>query len=156
MTISSIGHIAVCSALIACCVASPALAGPSSTIALRDGSSITGEIVGLRDGVYTIRSAALGTLTIEQSQVATVTNGSPAAPAANQLDAIQQQLTADPDTMRAIMELMEAPEVRATLDDPDVRTALEHGNLDALLSNPRVIGLAADPRFQSITGKLAH
>lgn len=126
-----------------------------STIKLRDGSQISGEIVSLRDGVYTITSSTLGTLTVQQAEVSSVTTGT-AGPPAPQLDALTQQLTADPDAMRVIVELMDAPDVQAVLDDPDIRTALQSGNLDALLSNPKLLHLAADPRFQDIARKISH
>ena len=133
----------------------PARSAESSTIRLRDGSQISGEIVSLRDGVYTITSSTLGTLTVKQDEVSSVTNGT-AGQASMQLDALKEQLTADPDTMRAIVELMDVPDVQAVLNDPDIRTALQSGNLDALLSNPKLLRLAADPRFLDLTKKVAH
>jgi hypothetical protein len=131
----------------------PARSAESSTITLRDGSQINGEIVSLRDGVYTITSSTLGTLTVKQAEVSSVTNGT-AGQASTQLDAVKEQLTADPDTMRAIAELMDVPDVQAVLNDPDIRTALQSGNLDALLSNPKLLRLADDPRFLDITKKI--
>ena len=41
-------------------------------IELTDGSVITGEIVSLSGGVYTIRSAAIGTVQVEESKVRTI------------------------------------------------------------------------------------
>jgi hypothetical protein len=133
----------------------PVHGAESSTITLRDGSSITGEVVSLRDGIYTVRSALLGTVTVKQSEVASLTNGS-AGQASIQLDALKEQLTADPDTMRAIVDLMDLPDVQAVLSDPDIRPALQSGNLEALLSNPKLVRLVADPRFQDITKTISH
>lgn len=124
----------------------------ASTITLRDGSTISGEIVSLSDGVYTIRSATLGTLTVKQADVRTLTDQA-ATPMPAQLDALRERIATDPATMSAIAALADDPDVQAILGAPEVRAALQDGNLDALLSNPKIARLAADPRVRSITEK---
>jgi hypothetical protein len=124
----------------------------ASTITLRDGSSISGEVVSLHDGVYTIQSPALGTVTVKQADVRTLAEPAAASVPA-QLDALREHLAADPATMDAITALASDPDVQAILGDPQVRAALQDGNLDALLSNPNIARLAADPRIRGITEK---
>lgn len=136
----------------------------ATTVMLRDGSAISGEVVALKDGVYTIRSRSLGTLAIKQSDVRTLTEDSAVRPrtgdaagrSASELEALQAQMAADPGTVNAINTLQDDPAVAAVLHDPDVLRALQDGNLEALLSNPNIARLAADPRVQDITKKLAH
>jgi len=137
------------------CTQLPARAGEPSTITLRDGSTVTGEIVSLTDGVYTIRSTTLGTLSVKAADVTSMRNEA-AAQAPDQLGAIQEQIASDPDTMNAVSALKDAPELQAVLDDPEVMSALQSGNIEALLSNPNIARLAADPRIQEITKKFAH
>jgi len=133
----------------------PARGDDPSTITLRDGSTITGEIVSLKEGVYSIRSTTLGMLTVKAADVRSMRNDSAAQPP-DQLGPIQEQLTSDPDTMSAVSGLKDAPELQAVLDDPEVMSALQSGNIEALLSNPNIARLATDPRVQEITKKLAH
>jgi hypothetical protein len=124
-----------------------------STLTLRDGTIVSGEIVSLNDGAYVVKSAALGTLTIKQADVATVTE-QPTAPAAADLHALQEQMAADPATVSAVAALQDDPDVQAILSDPALLAALRDGNLEALLSNPKIARLASDPRVQDITKKV--
>jgi hypothetical protein len=127
----------------------------AATLTLRDGSTISGEVLSLRDGVYTVRSATLGTVTVKQADVRTLSEESVVAPAPGQVDALQARLAADPGTVQAITALSEDPDVQAILNDPDLLAALQKGNLDALLSSPKIARLAADPRVQDITRKFS-
>lgn len=134
-------------------------AGPS-TVTLRDGSTITGEVVSLEAGLYTIRSATLGTLTLRQADVQSIADAAapPPAPALSapaQLDAVQERIAADPALMQDITALQDVPEIQALLEDPEVMNAIRDGNLEALVGNPKLARLAADPRVQAIVRKLS-
>ena len=50
-------------------------AGEASRIELRDGSIISGEVVGFADGRYLVESPALGRVTIDQSQIRSLQPG---------------------------------------------------------------------------------
>ena len=141
--------------MIAAALAGPALAAEPSRITLRDGSTISGEVLSLSGGVYTVRSQTLGTITLRQEDVRTVSSDAPPQ-VPSQLDAIEQRMTSDPETMSAISALQDSPEIKALLEDPDVLDALRSGNLQAILSNPKLARLAADPRIQEITKKYAE
>ena len=52
-----------------------AAAGEASRIELRDGSIISGEVVGFADGRYLVQSPALGRVTIDQSQIRSLQPG---------------------------------------------------------------------------------
>jgi hypothetical protein len=150
-------RVAVPGLCILLCASSAAHAAEASTLTLRDGSSITGEVVSLSDGVYTVRSVTLGTIAVKASDVRSLTNDAAAqAPAPAQPEGLQERLASDPDTMDAIAALQDDPELKAVLDDPELLNALRSGNLEALMSNPKVAHLAADPKIQEITNKLNH
>jgi hypothetical protein len=137
-------------------VSSPLHAAAPSTITLRDGSTITGEVVSLSDGVYTIKSATLGMITVKESDVRSMTKTAAAAPDPGQMGALQERMTSDPDTMSTLTALQDDPELKAVLNDPEVLNALQSGNVDALLANPKVAHLADDPKVQEITKKLGY
>jgi len=144
---------------ISLCGGGMAYGGEASTIALRDGSTINGEVLSMHDGVYTIRSETLGTIAVKQSDIRTLTNGAavPAPSAAQgQMDAVAARMAADPAVMDAVTALQDSPDVQAVLDDPDLMRAVQSGDLETLLTNPKLAHLAADPRVQDITKKLDH
>jgi hypothetical protein len=146
---------ALSSILFVLLASGPLRAATPSTITLRDGSTITGEVVSLSDGVYTIKSATLGRITVKESDVRSLTKDA-AAPDPGQMGAMQERMTSDPDTMNALTALKDDPELKAVLDDPEVLSALQSGNFDALLSNPKLAHLADDPKVQEITKKLGY
>lgn len=141
--------------LVVTFVALSALPARASTLTLRDGSTITGEIVAVNDGVYTVRSPTLGTLAIKQSDVGSLTNDAPKQVPA-ELNALEERIAADPDAMSSITVLQDDPALQAILGDADVVKALQTGNFEALLSNPKLQHLATDPRIQALTEKLAR
>src|SRR5574341_1365277 len=67
-------------------------------IELNDGSIVTGEVVSLSNGVYTIRAASLGTITIEESKVRSIRQKGAAAPSSD--------VSAE---VRSLQERMERP-----------------------------------------------
>jgi hypothetical protein len=140
---------------------SAALAAEPSVITLRDGTTITGEVVSMVGGLYSIQSATLGSLTVRESDIRSITKGATSPPAAaagvpSQLDGLQERMAADPETMKAVSALQDSPEIKALLEDPEVMEALRSGNLEVLLANPKLARLAADPRIQEITRKFAQ
>ena len=52
-----------------------AAVGEASRIELRDGSIISGEVVGFADGRYLVESPALGRVSIDQSQIRSLQPG---------------------------------------------------------------------------------
>ena len=52
-----------------------AAAGEASRIELRDGSVISGEVVGFADGRYLVESPALGRVSIDQAQIRSLQPG---------------------------------------------------------------------------------
>lgn len=133
-------------------------------IELRDGSVISGELIGIEGGVYRVRSRALGEVTVRESEVLAirpVTAETPVpAPSANtggpqssDLMAIQRQLLANPGIMEAIARLQSDPAVRTALADPQFTRLILSGDLETLRTNPRFQGLMENPAIQAIVGQ---
>jgi hypothetical protein len=134
---------------------SRASGGEVRTITLRDGSTIAGEVVSLSGGVYTFQSATMGTITVRESDVRSITTtANTQAPA--QLDAVQTRIAADPEAVQAITALQNDPEVQAVIADPEVQRALQSGDVEALLANPKFTRFAADPKIEELAKKLSH
>jgi hypothetical protein len=65
--------------------------------------------------------------------------------------ALQDRMRADPETMDAIEQLRDDPQVQEVLQDPSVTEALREGDMAALLANPKIRELVANPSVQDIT-----
>ena len=127
-------------------------------IELTDGSVIAGEIVSLSGGVFTVRSATLGMIPIEESKVRTIrrktasgTAGDPAGP----IKSLQDKMLNDPETMPMIQSLENDPDFQTILQDPEIMKALQNGDLITLMANPRFMGLLNKQTVQEIKNKTA-
>lgn len=135
--------------------------GALSHFELRDGSVITGELLGLDAGGYRVRSPSLGVVTINESEVQVMRRGdhNPAAPdlaagatadGNTQLQAMQQRLASDPKILEMIMQLQNDPALMQLLADPALLRAIGTGDIDALRGDPRLDALMQHPGIREI------
>jgi hypothetical protein len=145
-----------------------------SRIELRDGSVISADLVGVGNGVYRVRSATLGEVTIPESAVLAIrpatagaaapTSAATSAAAPNpapgagaqtvDLAAIQQQLLDNPQTMEAITRLQSDPGIQAALADPQFVAMIMSGNVEALRTDPRFQRLLENPAIRALIGQV--
>jgi hypothetical protein len=142
------------------------LASADSRIELRDGSVLTGELVGVGEGGFRVRTPLLGELVIPESDVLavrSVESGSPVRSSSEQaigqgyqseIAGIQQQMVADPAIMSSISALQADPELQALLMDPEFSRRVISGDLQALSTDPRLIRLMEHPAIQGIVGRM--
>jgi hypothetical protein len=133
--------------------------GDPSRIELRDGSVISGEVVGFSDGRYLIESPALGRLQVDESEIRSVQPDGGVAGASGsgygpEIQALQQQLIADPEVIKMITALQKDPDVQAALADPEFMQLITSGNLGALQANPRFQRLMNHPSLRAIRDHL--
>ena len=148
------------------CLAASASAAELRQVTLTDGSVISGEIESEHDGIYTVRSVLLGTVTLKDSDIRSIATphaasageNATSAPSVveNQLDSVQRRILNDDDVMRSVTALQGDAQFQAILNDPDIMQALQAGNIDALEHNPKVRSLIDDPQLQDIISKLAQ
>ncbi len=72
----------------------------------------------------------------------------------NQLEALQERIESEPETMDAIRALQSDPAFQEVLSDPEITRAVAAGDLSALLANPKINALGKNPTVQEITKKL--
>lgn len=129
-------------------------------IALKDGSTVRGEILAYADNVYTVRSA-LGTLQISDQEIIEITT--PQAPStpgqtpsadpvtADVLDAqiaqAQGQLMQDQDFVSDVKKLAEDPQVMQLLSQPDILRAVASRDVQTLESSPAFKDLMNNPKI---------
>jgi hypothetical protein len=135
-------------------------------LTLTDGSVIAGEIESVQDGIYTVRSPSLGTITVKDSDIRRIETptDSPAGPDSTapgpgatshpQLDALQRQILNDDAAMSSVTALQDDPQFQDILNDPDISEALRAGDLDALARNPKLQSLMNNPKVQEINRQL--
>ncbi len=147
--------------LLLCMTLPPAVhAGEIREIVLADGSVIVGELVSLTEGVYTIKTAALGTLKVEDARVKTIRNisGTTAEPGEvsgqQKIMAIQKEMIADGSIMQLILSLQSDPDFQDILQDETIIKAINSGDFNGLMTNPKIVKLLNKPNVQEIKKKL--
>ncbi len=128
-------------------------AGEMREIELRDGSSITGEVVSLSKGIYTIKSESLGTVKIEESKVNVIRKKS-SAQGAGEARSLQDKMMNDQEIMSLIQSLQNDPEFKKVLEDPDILKAVNAGDIPALMANPKFTNLLNNSTVQKIQKKV--
>lgn len=135
-------------------------AGEQRRIELVDGSILSGEVLSYADGVYTLHTDALGTVTVEDSRVRTIGSCADPAPASSSPDAqvrsLQERMESDPGIMGIIDSLKDDPAFRQILDDPALLKAVESGDLASLMASPKFLQLLQNSKVQEIQEKLGE
>ncbi len=135
-----------------------AAAGEIREIELRDGSVITGEVLSLSNGIYTIKSDSLGTIKLEETKIRAMRSKAPAVSAApgtgSEVTAIQEKMMSNKEVMAMIESLKDDPEFKKLLQDPGVMKAVQAGDVAALTSNPQFMKLLNNPTVQDIQKKV--
>ncbi len=146
-----------------------AAAANPDVVHLHDGSVITGEIVGFKDGVYSIETENIGTITIEKSKIKSIQNqfsgdepepSKKTAPGVRvdpgRIQNMQEALMADQEIMEMIQALESDPNVQALINDPEIKKAINSGDIGTLLSNPDFMDLLNNPKIKEINKKIVE
>ncbi|MBU1043213.1 MAG: hypothetical protein KJ915_02305 [Candidatus Omnitrophica bacterium] len=144
-------------------------------ITLQDNTVIYGEVVGLENGIYKIKTNDMGLLTISEEKVVSIRNQTqgnnivnqdandlqfapqnPADPRAVEagVEALKRKMSSDPATMQTITALQNDPELIAVLNDPEIMSAITSGDIEALNSNPKFIKLMNNSKIKGIGSKV--
>ena len=149
------------------------------TFSLRDGSTLSGELIGLEGGRYLVRTPSLGEVALAVDQVLAINpaqrgggggsgggSGSSGGFSLNGLtldssidlgallQQTQQRIQGDPALLQQVQALAHDPELAALANDPAFVQKILSGNLDALRSDPRVERLMYHPELQRLVGQL--
>lgn len=148
-------------------ITAAAFAAEIKEIELSDGSVITGEVISLGNGVYTIRTEAMGTLAIEESKVRSIRQRGSASPSASSsssgsssgqsadITRLQQQIMSDDQVLDMLQSLQNDPEFMKIMEDPEIMKAVNSGDTAALMANPKFLRLMQNPSVKHIQQKLS-
>lgn len=145
---------------IVCLVSGAVYAGEVKEIELSDGSVISGEVLSFSNGVYTIRSAGLGSLTLDESKVRAIrtkdagTAAQGSASPAGDVKTLQNKMMNDKEIMSMIQSLQNDPEFKKILEDPEAMKAVNAGDIGALMANPQFMKLLNHSTVQDIQKKV--
>jgi len=134
-------------------------AGELKEIVLTDGNTIIGEIVSMTNGIYTIKTATLGELKIEDSRVEIIRNSSgrqeenESASVQQEILAVQQKMLADESIIQVILALQNDPDFQDVLQDESIMMAISSGDFNALMTNPKIVKLMNNSNVQEIKRK---
>ncbi|KMP11390.1 hypothetical protein UR09_02035 [Candidatus Nitromaritima sp. SCGC AAA799-A02] len=126
-------------------------AGTINQIRLSDGSLIQAEIVSYSNGIYTLRSDALGTFSLDESRVRSIqpkesqaaspSSGTVDAQVKQQMQKLQQEMMSDPKTMKLLSDLQNDPSIKNILEDKELMRAIEKGDMNRLGQDPKIQSL---------------
>jgi hypothetical protein len=138
-----------------------ASAGELRQIELTDGSMIAGEVLSMEGGIYTVRSAGLGMVRLEESKIRAIRSGSPSGiPAAVSggtaagVQSVERKMLGDQEVMTLVQSLQNDAEFQKILEDPEIMKAVNAGDIAALTANPRFMRLLSNPIVQDIQKKV--
>lgn len=149
----------ILSLFLAGMTAASAGAGEIREVELTDGSVITGEVLSLVNGVYTVKSATLGTMKIGESKIRAIRakdHGAAGDPGnANvAVKSLQDKMMNDGEIMDMIKSLQNDRDFQKILEDPEVMKAVNAGDIAALMANPGFMKLLDNKAVQDIQNKV--
>jgi len=141
-------------------------AGEPAEVELVDGSVVYGEVVSLKNGIYTIKSDSMGTFVISKSKIRAIrfrsrgvnkgVRENPQGTDKNiDIQGMQKSLLADQDIFKIILSLQNDPEIQKILNDPETMKAVQSGDIQSLMSNPKFMELLNHPKIKAINRKIA-
>lgn len=135
-------------------VASSLSAAPLKHIELTDGSVINAEVIALNQGVYTLKSPTLGTMTLAEDKIKVIRSQpaaeTPSTLRSSQIEALQGLVLNNEDTMQKIMDLQNDPEIQDILQNSEITQAVKAGDLSSLMKQPAFMELLNNPSIQDI------
>ncbi len=140
----------------------------TQVISLKDGSQIKGELIGIQDGVYTIKTPVIGEVHVKSSEVTGINaEGAVPAPSAPQpmaatgsidintkMQEMQSQLMSNPDAMAEIQQIASDPAITQLLSDPELMRIVMSKDVNAIQNSPKAAELMNNPRIKNLIQKL--
>ncbi len=128
-------------------------------IKLQDGNVINGNILSLKDGVYSIKTTSLGTIKVKESEIdeivkAEKTSFSSENDLLETLDSLQKMMMDDKKTMKLIESMQGDSNVQQILNNPELLKAVSSLDVETLMGNEEIINLTTNPTVQEIKSKI--
>jgi hypothetical protein len=131
-------------------------AAQMQVIELTDGSTITGEVVSLTNGMYTIKSDSLGTVRLEASKIRAIRSqpsSGTGASSSQDVKVLQEKMMNDKEIMALILSLQNDPDFKKAIEDPALLKAVNEGDIATLTANPAFMKLLNNATVRQIEQK---
>lgn len=147
----------------------------SKLIHLRDGSSLTGNVLSLNRGVYTIQTENLGVMKVKEGDILSISNPGFAPQEAKeapplrpgemaprltqsnlgyQVQTLQSNIMQDPELMQDIQVLMSDPKIVQILTDESFMQKVMSLDMESIENDPRYRDLLYNPRMRRFIQKI--
>ena len=139
----------------------------TDVIKLNDGSVLKGQVLELKDNVYTIQTSNLGAVKIPQENVLSIAKpGDPPAtenhqpttsgPSAlqSQVQSMQNNILSNPEIMEDVKKLLENPQVMSILSDKGFVNDVLTYDQKKIESNQKTQELFNNPEIQALIEKI--
>jgi len=156
---------------------SPAEAQEPKLIQLKDGSTLTGNVIELNHGVYTIKTETLGIMKINEDDILSISNkrfadaqAKDAVPAEagtlspgltksnlnSQVQILQQDILTDPEMMADLQQMISDPEIVEILTDESFMRNVMNLDMEAIENDPRYEKLMHNYKMRTFIEKLKN
>ncbi len=149
-------------------------------VTLKDGSQIVGQLVGINNGVYTIKAPIIGNVQANANDIVSITNHTPGTPINpsnpsnpgnsnpsnpgnpspdngdmdERIKHEQRELMSNPESMAILMEMAQDPQIAQLLSDPTLVEEVTHHDLHGVENNPKIRELMNNPHVQEFLRRL--
>lgn len=138
-------------------------------IKLKDGSTLKGEVLQLNNGTYTLQTSNLGEITIDESDILSITsselsnslpeksaaaNNAQKAELQKQVQQIQGTILSDGGIMAEIQNMLEDENVKAMLSDPKLLEDVTSFDQKKIEQNANVQNLMNNPKMKELMNKI--
>ena len=131
-----------------------------SQISLNDGSVISGELISINGGIYTIKSPSLGKIKIKSSDIKSIQNqankinkNTKQQTPAIETNVLQQKLLGNEEIMSLIMSLQNDPNIQKALQNPELMKAINSGDITTLMNDPLIKEIMKNSTIQQVKNK---
>ncbi|MBU0483448.1 MAG: hypothetical protein KKB30_02905 [Proteobacteria bacterium] len=133
-----------------------------SKVNLADGSIISGELISIDDGIYTVKPQSLGTIKVKSSDIKSIDNQTKTSNSSRKADqsaptaeikAIQQQLMGNEEIMNLIFSLRNDPNIQKAMQNPEFMKAINSWDLNTLQNDPLFNEILKNSTIQLIKNK---
>ena len=144
------------------------------TIILEDGTTLKGEIVGIKGGRYVIRTSSLGEVKIRESDIQTITTKENIQKPANtnsmgtfpngsilnnpkmqgQINQMQNMILNNESLMNDVSGLLNNEEIMSVLSNPNLINQLKTSNMTDIENNPGMKKLMNNPQMKEFIEKI--
>jgi len=153
----------------------PTYAQTSKIISLKDGSLLIGQVLGMSDGVYTIKTQNMGAVKIHEADIVSIQNNDESVAQRlkeyknsehqqnlekNQLkvqvEQMQNDLLSNPALMKDIESLIQNEDILSIITDPGVMKDVLSYDPERLENNEKLRLLMEQPEIKALIEKMNH